>query len=202
MDSGKARIGILGGTFNPLHIGHLILAQNAMERYDLSRTIFIPTYIPPHKNPGMLASCRHRAAMIEAAIEGDLRFEVSDIELQRQGRSYTVDTMETLHERYKGSQFFFMIGTDSLYELHLWKNIYHLLELCRFISMVRPGFEEGEIKLDHPWPEKLKQDVFKGIRVDVSSAEIRHRVAEGMSIRYLVPQQVEMYIMEHGLYRL
>jgi nicotinate-nucleotide adenylyltransferase len=197
------RIGILGGTFNPVHIGHLLLAQSAAERFELGRVIFMPCRVPPHKDTPSLAPQQHRMAMLEIAIEGDLQFEFSDLELQREGPSYTIDSVRRLKSVYPDYEICFIIGADTLTELHLWKDIYDLLPLCRFISFQRPGFENvrRKIRLDPPWPEKLLADLSKGVPVDISSSEIRWRLAEGMSIRYLVPAQVEMYIAEHRLYR-
>jgi nicotinate-nucleotide adenylyltransferase len=200
------RLGILGGTFNPVHTGHLILAQCAAEAFDLGKVLFLPAGLPPHKESTMLAAPGHRLAMLEMAIEGDLRFEVSDIELERGGTSYAVDTAAELHRAYPDAELCFIVGADTLPELHSWRNIYTLLRLCRFITLGRPGFDitgisPHRLRLDPPWPERLLKDYATGYMVDISSSDIRHRVAEGMSIRYLVPRAVEMYIAEHGLYR-
>jgi nicotinate-nucleotide adenylyltransferase len=201
----QTRIGILGGTFNPVHIGHLIIAQNAIETYDLATVLFIPCATPPHKSTSALIRADHRLAMLEAAVEGDPRFEVSDIEIKRGGISYAIETLSELTARDPGNDFYFIIGADTVMELHLWKNIYDILPLCTFVTFARPGFRlpgvtESDLKLDPPWPRRLLQNVTIGQRVDVSSSDIRYRVAEGMSIRYLVPAAVEMYIAVHGLY--
>ena len=201
----RNRIGILGGTFNPIHIGHLMLAQSALEAFDLSKVLFVPCAQPPHKEAAALAGASHRLAMVEAAIEGDLRFEASDIEIERGGVSYAIDTVRQLHQIYPAADLLFLIGSDTLPELHLWKDVYNLLRLCRFITVGRPGrgtgpFRTEDLHLDPPWPEKLLQDVSALRLVDVSSSDIRYRMAEGMSIRYLTPLAVEMYIAEHHLY--
>lgn len=201
----RHRLGILGGTFNPVHTGHLILAQCAMEAFDLSNVLFVPACSPPHKESSMLTDARHRVAMLEMAVEGDFRFEVCDVEIRRGGTSYAVDTAAELHGMHPDTEFNFIIGSDTLPELHSWRNIYTLLRLCRFVTLARPGFDVAgvnprSLKLDSPWPERLLQSYSVGCAVDISSSDIRHRVAEGMSIRYLVPQPVEMYIAEHGLY--
>jgi len=197
---------VLGGTFNPIHIGHLLLAQSAMDRLELSRVMFIPSANPPHKGASHILPAEHRFAMLSLAIEGDLRLEASDIEIRRGGSSYTIDTMRILKQDNPDARFQFIIGVDSLLELHQWKDIGDLLGLCDFASFERPGFgvdrlRPEQIKLDPPWPGRLLANTFRGRLVDVSSSDIRHRVAEGLSIRYLVPQAVEMYIAEHGLYR-
>ncbi|MBN2301594.1 MAG: nicotinate-nucleotide adenylyltransferase [Lentisphaerae bacterium] len=200
------RIGILGGTFNPVHYGHLILAQNAIESFDLAKVLMIPCSTPPHKNNQNMLPARHRIAMLELAIEGDFRLEISNVEIKRGGISYAIDTIRELHQIYRRAELCFIIGTDTLMELHLWKDIGELLKLCRFISFDRPGFEIGDVnptslKLDASNAEQLIGDMAKGCRVEISSSDIRHRIAEGMSIRYLVPRTVEMYIAEHSLYQ-
>ena len=205
LDVSSKRIGILGGSFNPVHIGHLIVAQGATEALDLSKMLFIPCATPPHKNVSGMAEASHRMNMLENAAEHDPRFEICDIEIQRGGVSYTIDTVTQLQEENPGADLFFIIGSDTLKELHLWKRIPELLALCEFVTFVRPGFEvdnvkHEELKLDPPWPASLLNNITPGVRVDISSSDIRHRVAEGLSVRYLVPETVEMYIAEHSLY--
>lgn len=200
-----ARIGILGGTFNPVHLGHLILAQTAAEVCDLGKVLFIPCGTPAHKNPGALIAAEHRLAMVRAAIAGDPRFEALDIEIRRAGISYAVDTVGQLRERYRDAELIFVIGSDTMGELYLWKSIYSLLTLCKFAVFCRPGFDVGSVQsaslhIESPWAERLVEGVTVGREIDISSSDIRYRVAEGMSIRYLVPQDVERYIAEHRLY--
>lgn len=200
------RIGVFGGTFNPVHCGHLIMAQDALEEFELDQVLFVPSSIPPHKSHQNLAASEHRVAMLEEAIEGDVRFAVSRIEIERRGVSYTVETLRELRCRLPEGDFFFLIGSDTLPELHTWKEIDELLHICRFITMARPGFRADDVtrqflNLPDPWPAKLAEQVTTGHQVDISSSDIRMRVAEGLSIRYLVPQGVEMYIYEHQLYR-
>ncbi len=203
--TGKTRLGLFGGTFNPVHTGHLILAQCAYEAFELSRVLFIPSATPPHKDNGALLPAAHRVAMLENALEGDLRFEVCDIELQRGGTSYAIDTVKALAQRYPEAELAFIIGADSLLELHAWYRVEELLPLCRFVTLARPrhdltALHPEDLQLPPPWGERLLRDVVVGCQVDISSTMIRHRVAEGMSIRYLVPPAVEMYITEHRLY--
>lgn len=200
-----ANIGILGGTFNPVHMGHLIAAQSAAENYDLSKVLFVPCATPPHKGRSSLASTEHRLAMLEAAIEGNLRFEICDLEVRRDGPSYTIDTIRQLRRQYPRCSLHFIIGADTLTELHMWKDIHELLTLCRFVTLARPGspleqINPGDLGLDPPWPERLLKDVCRGQAISISSSDLRHRLAEGMAVRYLVPPEVEMYIVEHGLY--
>lgn len=201
----KSRIGILGGTFNPIHTGHLIMAQCALEIFELSKVLFVPCATPPHKTAARLVSVKHRLAMIDAAIENDLRFELCDIEVVRGGTSYSVETVTQLAGLYSDSDLYFIIGSDTLLELHSWRNIGKLLKLCTFVTLVRPGFNtdtvsRAELHLDSDAARKLMDKVSVCHMVDISSSDIRHRIAEGMSIRYLVPRAVELYIAEHCLY--
>jgi nicotinate-nucleotide adenylyltransferase len=200
------RIGILGGSFNPIHQGHLIAAETARESFDLSQVIIVPCANPPHKSAAAMVSTSHRVNMIHSAVEADYNFEVSPIEIERGGTSYTIETITELKKRHPHAELYFIIGSDTLLELHLWKDIEKLLKLCKFITIARPGFDtasltEADIKLDPPWPEQLLAHLSGGHLLNISSSNIRHRVAEGMSIRYLVPESVYMYITEHNLYR-
>jgi nicotinate-nucleotide adenylyltransferase len=205
MMKSKQKIGILGGTFNPIHLGHLILGQSALETYSLSKVLFVPCARPPHKDTSALQDAAHRLAMVRAAIEDSLFFEASDIEIQRGGPSYAVETVSALRDLYPEAELYFIIGADTLKELYLWKEIYSLLALCTFISFARPGHDPSAIRpadlhLDHPWAERLLRHSFNARLIEISSSEIRYRVAEGLSICYLVPKSVEIYIAEHGLY--
>jgi len=200
------RLGVLGGAFNPIHMGHLIMAQDAMELFELSQVLFVPCARPPHKPATDLAPAEHRLAMIQAALEGEWRFEVSDLELQRGDISWSVDTARELRNLYPTAELVFIIGADMLPELHLWREIRTLLELCRFVTLARPGtdltaLQQADLKLEPPWPERLKQQIRMGHLVNLSSTDIRYRIAEGLSIRYLVHPAVDMYIAEHRLYR-
>jgi nicotinate-nucleotide adenylyltransferase len=201
----EQRIGIFGGSFNPVHLGHLVLAQDACERYELERVLFMPCAQAPHKTSLGLAEARHRLAMLELVAEHDDRFTVSSLEIQRGGVSYTIDTVQELQRRHPEARLFFLIGADSLRDLHTWKNIDQLLECCEFLSFRRPGvsrqFAPEELGLPGEWAQHLLNHFIEGHEVGISSSEIRRRVAEGMSIRYLVPPAVEMYISEHHLYR-
>lgn len=202
----RPRIGVLGGTFNPVHLGHLIMAKDAMEQFEFSKVLFMPSAQPPHKSPAELAPAHHRLAMLEAAVEGDLHFGVSDMEIRRGGVTYTIDTVRALSAEHPEAEICFIIGADSLVELHLWKEITELLKLCRIVTIARPGIDLAalkrlNLKLPAPWPERLLADVRTGHLIDISSTDIRYRVAEGMCIRYLVSPAVDMYITEHSLYR-
>ena len=199
----RKRIGILGGTFNPIHVGHLLMAQDALEQMELERVIFIPSATPPHKTVDKLASARDRLRMIELAIQGNQRFEVDDIEIKRGGKSYSVDTLSQLKRRHPHAEFFFIIGADSLRELHLWREVWRLVTLCTFVTVPRPGFEPKPVidpRLDAATRRRLRQHVLHGHACDIASRDIRTRVSAGQSIRYLVPEDVRLYIARRQLY--
>ena len=201
------KIGVFGGSFNPIHTGHLVMAQDVYEQFGLSKVLFIPAKIPPHKQGHHLIAAEDRLAMIQAAIQGDARFEVWDGEIKRGGVSYSVDTVRQLKTLYPNAELFFIIGGDTLVELHTWKDIYDLFELCEFVTITRPGFifEElsGEqLQLKDPWPKRLVQNIILGHLVEISSTDIRMRASKGLSIRYLVPRGVELYIQERKLYQI
>ena len=201
----RMRIGVLGGTFNPIHLGHLILAQTALETHDLAKVLFNPCARPPHKDATGLIAPEHRLAMVDAAIEGDWRLESSDIEIRRGGVSYAIDTVRELSVLNPDADLSFILGADELATLHQWKDIHDLLPLCAFVSFSRPGydparFDDKSLGLPPPWPGRLRRHVTQSRMIDISSSDIRYRVAEGLSIRYLVPQAAEMYIAEHALY--
>jgi len=200
------RIGVLGGSFDPIHTGHLIMAQDAAERLELSEVIFVPASIPPHKQHLQQADSEHRLNMLELAVETDLRFSVSDIELERGGVSYTVDTIRALREVYRNAELFLIVGSDTLADFHTWYNTEELFQLCEVATFLRPGEESVDVifdKIQQPpaTRARLMKNIIEAHRIEISSTEIRMRVAEGLGIRYLVPSEVEMYIFEHGLYQ-
>ncbi len=195
------RVGIYGGTFDPVHHGHLILARDAVESLRLSRLIFIPAAISPHKlsrQPG--ASGAARLAMLTAAIEGEPRFAVDDCELRRVGPSYTFDTVEQLRARLpEGTAFFYLIGEDNVAALHTWHRIGDLRELVTFVVFDRDEHAPADAAA-FPLPEGGWRALAR--RVDISATEIRKRVASGQSIRYLLPERVQAIIAADSLYRL
>jgi len=200
------RIGIFGGTFNPIHMGHLIMAEEACQQHHLSKILFIPAYIPPHKYVKDLTEAHHRYQMIKAAISEKSKFEVSDLEIKREGKSYTIDTVqEILHHYGEDSDIFLIMGADSLNELELWKNIKRLSQLCHFVIVNRPGFKtEVSARLveiigsdNISDMERLRIEITP---VGISSTEIRKRLNDGGEIKGLVPECVEAYIKEHCLY--
>ena len=200
------RIGILGGTFNPLHMGHLIMAEEVCKHHHLSKVIFIPAYIPPHKSTENLADALHRYQMVKEAISGNEIFEVSDFEIKREMKSYTIDTVQDLLRLYgKDSEVYLIMGADSLNELELWKDIKRLSQLCHFVIVNRPGFStEASPRLTELIGDDNIVDIEK-LRIEIepvgiSSTDIRKRLKEGTEIKGLVPECVEAYIKKHGLY--
>ncbi|MDD5772862.1 MAG: nicotinate-nucleotide adenylyltransferase [bacterium] len=203
------RIGIFGGTFNPIHNGHLLIAEEARVSLKLDKVIFIPSANPPHKEVSDLVSGRHRLKMAGAAIKNNPFFSVSDIELKRGGRSYSIETIKTLKEIYrKGTKFFFIMGADSILEFMTWKNWEDLLKLCNFAVYPRPGYKINLDVLKSRMKKKLlakslvKNIIFFQTRVfDVSSTEVREKIKKGESVKYLVPEGVIGYINKSKLYK-
>lgn len=200
------RLGILGGTFNPVHLGHLMMARDALERFRLDRVIFMPCARPPHKPARDLAPDTDRLAMLRLAVRDEPRFAVSDLEIRRGGVSYTIDTIKALQRRHPRARLHFIIGSDSLFELHGWREVGELLRRSVFIALERPGFSLSQLtarrlRLPEPWPRRLARTVFRGHVMDISSTEIRARVAAGLSLRYLVTPAVAGYIRKKKLYR-
>ncbi len=199
--SQRRPIGLLGGTFNPVHEGHLSIAREAMRLFDLSAVWFIPCGIPPHKPITHLAPNDDRLAMLRLALADEPRFEALPIELDRPGTSYSLDTIQAIQEQHPGQPFVFIIGADTLPELHTWHKPLKILEHIRIVSLARPGFlpKADSLKLPAPWPEKLLADLRTGYPLDVASRGIRQQIAAGQPVP-LVPGPVMRYIQEHNLY--
>lgn len=200
-------IGILGGTFNPIHLAHLIIAESVREHYRLQKVLFIPSARPPHKTDPDILPASHRVELVRLAIADNPDFELSDIEVKRQGRSYSVETLRSLRAAdTQPTNYFFMIGSDSVPELCTWKNIEELARLCTFVVVPRPGwtldrFAGTDLGLPDWLAKGVLSEVVPAPLVAISSTEIRHRVRTEKSIRYLVPKAVEEYITQHNLYR-
>ena len=192
------KVGILGGTFNPIHNGHLIIAEQVRIKFGLSKVLFIPCNIPYHKKSVGLASATHRLVMVKLAIKDNPYFNTSDIEIKRGGLTYSIDTIRCLKEIYPiGTQFYFIIGTDSLPELILWREIKTLARLCRFIAVDRPGFVRPKVKLAFL---SSRISYSSSLLIDISSSRIRQSIKYKQSVKYLVPISVQNYISKHRLY--
>ena len=184
------RRGLLGGTFDPIHLGHLRAAENALEALGLEQVLFMPAGAPPHRR-APCTSPLDRFAMTALATAGHLGFVVSDLELRREGPSYTVDTLTALRETYPEDELLLLVGADAYAEIQTWKDHQRLAQLCQVAVLSRPGEEP-------PLPGALWVE---GPALPISASDIRRRVREGRSIRYLVPAAVADYIAKRGLYR-
>lgn len=198
-------MGLFGGSFNPVHLGHLVMAQDALERFGLDRVLFVPASTPPHKSGAALLAADHRIEMLRIAVEGDSRFEVSDEEIRRGGVSYSVDTIRAMKDRYPAARLHFIVGGDTLRELRTWKSIEEILTLCEIVTVARPGetlanVPPASLGVPESHAKRLLKNVVMGHLMDISSTDIRQRVVRGQSIRYLVPAGVEQYIASRRLY--
>jgi len=191
------KLGILGGTFDPIHLGHLILAEQLAEKLKLDKLIFIPSASPPHKDLTLVSDAKVRFEMTRLAVEDNHLLTVSDIELKREGKSYTVVTIQKLKELYPDSELFLLGGSDILDEIRTWREPEKIFQLIKIIIGVRPGF--NQINKEDVFFKK--STVFEINGLQTSSTQIREKVKKGESIRYLVPAKVEEYIRAKGLYK-
>jgi nicotinate-nucleotide adenylyltransferase len=217
----SSKLGILGGTFNPIHYGHLAAAEEVRDRLKLDRVLFIPSSLPPHKQEEDMPSAVQRLEMVRLAISGNNHFRVSDIEVKRGGKSYTIDTIEALLPQHPGAELYFITGLDSFLDIQTWKDWERLLTLCSFVVLSRPGYSFVDLAgivfmkesardlavLDRQ--EAAQVAVKSGeIKVylerislyDISSTDIRTRVRQAQTIKYHLPESVEHYIIENKLY--
>ncbi|WP_462412284.1 nicotinate-nucleotide adenylyltransferase [Neobacillus sp. Marseille-QA0830] len=185
------KIGILGGTFDPPHNGHLLIANEVRFAMELDEVWFMPNSVPPHKEKSGTVTNEQRLQMLNLAIQGNPAFHIQPIELEREGRSYTVDTMELIHSRYKDHQFYFIIGADMIEYLPKWHKIDQLVKLVQFVGVDRPSYSH---QTEYP---VLYVDV---PAMDISSSMIRDRVKNGGTVRYLLPDSVIHFIEENHLY--
>ena len=195
-------IGIMGGTFDPIHFGHLAAAEEARLGFGLDRVVFVPNGVPPHKKPYQLTPAEGRYEMVVLATASNPCFEASRIEVDRPGPSYSVDTVLSFRQRIgQEGKLYFITGLDAILEIRTWRDPTRLAEMCEFIAVARPGFER------RPLGEALSGEVLARAHtldvpgVAISSTGMRARAAAGLSLRYLTPYPVVRYIAEHGLYR-
>ncbi len=197
------RIGIIGGTFNPIHLGHLMIAEMAREAYNLEKVIFVPAYHPPHKHEDVI-DAKYRYEMTEAAVSDNPYFTVSDVEFKREGPSYTIDTVRHFIKEYgPDTEFYFIAGTDSIRDLPNWKYIDDLLPLCHFIGAVRP---DGSAAIDDVVAYFGELGAQRIHRLDVpimrlSATDLRRRLRERRTVRYLISKAVVEYIKDHDIYK-
>lgn len=203
MEPGK--IGIMGGTFDPIHYGHLVTAEAARDKFCLDKVIFVPSGNPPHKKDKIISPGVDRVNMTVLATANNPYFEVSDIELKREGYTYTVDTLKGFIDIYgKETEFYFITGADAVMEILTWKDVSTILKLCRIVSAYRPGSDINKFKSMVDELERVYRSNIHMIEVPalaISSTDIRKRVKRGVTIKYLLPEKTEKYILEKGLYR-
>ena len=211
------KLGILGGTFNPVHMAHLRIAEEARDRFGLDRVIFIPAATPPHKPQVGELSFASRLEMVRLAIADNDRFSASDMEGVRGGRSYSIDTLRALHQEYPGDELFFIVGADSFNDISTWREYASIFAMCNVVCVQRPGstikslakalpvaiscefgYNEASKMLSHSSGHGVY--ALDGVLLDISSSHIRHLARAGRSIRYLVPDAVENYIKGQRLY--
>jgi nicotinate-nucleotide adenylyltransferase len=191
------KIGFLGGSFDPVHFGHLLAAQDAFEQHRLDRLVIVPAAQTPLKAHDSQSTAAERLAMVHAAVEWDTRFEVSDFELRKGGVSYTIDSARHFQALYPNDELYWVIGGDQLPQLHLWKDIGELAKLVQFIFLERPGYP---VKAAQSIPG-LRLHRCDGHLLAISSTELRDRTRRSLSLDYFVPHKAIIYIREKGLYR-
>jgi nicotinate-nucleotide adenylyltransferase len=195
-------LGVLGGTFDPPHLGHLILAEMAYESLGLARVLFLPAADPPRKSHNPITDVRHRLAMLKAAIADNPHFAISDVDMTRPGPQYTVDTLAILHRQFPDADLYFLMGGDSLRDFMLWRDPAGIVAQARLAVMRRPGATIDLSELEASLPGIADRVVFVDAPViGIAATALRERVRLGQSIRYQVPEAVERYIAAHGLYK-
>lgn len=200
-----SRVALMGGTFDPIHFGHLIIAQEALSQFSLDEVIFIPAGQPPHKRNRIITPYEHRLTMTKLAIDSNPNFSISSLENERMGPSYTIDTVKYFIELLPhGSEVFFITGADAILDIPTWKDYQELIGLCNFIAATRPGYSLEKIKsVLHEIPTQLVNKIhpMQVPLMDISSTDIRQKIFDNKSVRYQVPEKVLNYILENKLYK-
>jgi len=220
MSNTIGKIGLFGGTFNPIHLGHLRAAEIVVQKFSLDKLFFIPSYTPPHKESAQIASPQHRLKMVERAVRPFAHFCASSIEIDAGGKSYSILTLKKIKTQHPEARIFFLLGVDAFLEIETWKDYENVLEQCSFIIMSRPQFhlEDAHEVLSQKYSQRIVD--LSGSRtpasvedstnliylvpiqaLDISSTEVRERVSRSQSIKDLVSESVEHYIKEKGLYQ-
>lgn len=216
----RKRIGLLGGTFNPIHQGHLRAAEEIQQRFSLSEVLFVPSYIPPHKVTAEVASPEDRFAMVRLAVAGHPGFIASPLEIEARERSYSIITLNKVKTIYRDARIYFILGIDAFLEIETWKSYQAVLEQCHFIVINRPGYrlELAKAALPEKYAEKILdlgaaeeagEALMGSFRIflvsiralDISSTAIRRRIKQGQSIKGFVPEAVEEYIKKNNIYQ-
>lgn len=197
------KVGIMGGSFDPIHLGHLVVANEALNIYKLDEIIFVPSGDPPHKS-GLRADSFHRLLMVNMAVLSNEKFRVSDIEIKTPGKSYTLNTLREFRKLYENTEFYFITGTDAVMDLPNWHRAEEILKLCSFIAASRPDSAEEVDKKINKIQKMLggKIEMLQIPMLQISSTNIRERFKMGISAKYLLPESVERYIIKNNLYRL
>lgn len=195
MKNGAARIGVFGGTFDPPHVGHLIIAEQARQQLHLDTVLFIPAFLPPHKKRGAAASPSQRIAMLAMALGGSPGLKVESLEIDRQGTSYTVDTLKELKRRIGRARLFLIVGGDNFEQFKKWKSADEIRRLATLVV-----YDRKKATVDKRKRGSRSAVVLRGALLNISSTEIRQRIRNGESIRFLLPRPVEQYIRRHKLY--
>jgi nicotinate-nucleotide adenylyltransferase len=200
------RIGVFGGTFDPVHYGHLLLAEQCREQGRLDQVWFVPAARPPHKEEGAITRFEQRAEMLALAIAGNPAFRVEPVERDRPGLSYTAETLAELHRRHPADEFFLLLGSDTLKDLPTWRKPQSVLQHAGLLVMPRPNnplvpAEQLRVRLGLPEAVPFRMELIETPLIDISSRDLRRRAAAGRSLRYFLPRAVECYILEKRLYR-
>jgi nicotinate-nucleotide adenylyltransferase len=190
------RLGVFGGTFDPVHMVHLVLAEQCREQARLDRVLFVPAARPPHKRDVALSPFARRVEMLQLAVSGHPVFQISEIEKDRPGPSFTADTLRALRQQYPDDELFLLIGSDSLRDLPTWYEPEQIAELATLLVVLRPS-----VPLPGDLPKPFRAQTVEMPLLEISSRDLRQRVREGRTIRYFVPRAVECYIETHGLYK-
>ena len=200
------RLGVFGGTFDPVHLGHLILAEQCREQAKLDQVLFVPAARPPHKLNHELTRFDQRVEMLQLAISGHPVFRIDELEKSRPGPSYTYITLEEIRQRDRDADLCLIVGADSLNDLPQWVQPCRILELATLLVVPRPGWEMAELEtlqqaLALPADFPLRLQMIHAPLIDIASRDVRQRIGQGRSVRFLIPRAVEAYIADKGLYR-
>ena len=204
MDENKKRVGIMGGTFNPIHLGHLIIAEAAYEAYNLDEVLFVPSGVSYMKDQSEILDAKKRVHMTGLAIEDNPHFALSTIEIDRDGNSYSYETLETLRKQNPNTEYFFLVGSDTLFALETWKHPEILLPSCTILVAVRDGVPMEKMQEHAKYLEEKFGGSIKLLttpNIEISATDIRNRLAEGRNVKYFVPDSVLDFINKYDLYK-